>query len=470
METCRSSLENRMGLTPPYEHAKNNTTTLHISKIHQKVPLLWLSIPSSDIIATSISEGGEKVIKAYKIRLLPTKEQEEKLWQHVNAARAVWNWGLNYQMELFQNNEKHLSAYSLRKVLTQIKTTEKYSWLNEVSFHTLGNVLLDLGKAYDRFFAIKPARFTKAKRDKSARTGKALTSYDLEGHPKFKARKDSKFKFPIRVDNTYFVEQSVNVEKIGKVAYQTDFKLPEGKGACKLYNPRIKYIDGKWMLSVGIECENQTLTLTQNSLGIDLGVKELAVASFEGEKITFHNINKSKQMRNLERKKKHLQRSIARKYRTNGNYDKTQNVLKAEKILKKVESRLRNKRHNHTHQTTHKLISLLPCRVVMEDLNVEGMMKNKHLSKAIQEQRWAEFIRQMEYKCEWNGIEFVQVGRWYPSSKKCSGCGNIKTNLKLSDRVYECDVCGLSICRDYNAALNLEKYGHVLPETEGQTA
>ena len=132
--------------------------------------------------------------------------------------------------------------------------------------------------------------------------------------------------------------------------------------------------------------------------------------------------------------------------------------MRAETNLRKLHIRLANIRSNYLHQTTHSLIKLLPKRVVTEDLNVTGMMKNKHLSKAIQEQCFAEFIRQMRYKCEWNGIEFIQADRFYPSSKTCSRCGNVKTNLRLKDRVYVCDECGFTIDRDYNAAVNLSRY------------
>jgi len=405
------------------------------------------------------------MIGSFKIRLFPTKEQEEKLWEHVNAARKVWNWGLNYEMELFRNNEKHLSAYTLKKVLTQAKKSDELEWLNNVSSQTLNCVLLDLGKAYDDFFAIKPARYTKAKKAKSARTGKKLTPYDLEGHPKFKSKKDSEFKFPVRHDHTYFLDGHVNIEKIGKISYQSDRVFPQGMNACKVSNPRMKYIDGKWILSFGMERDNQALKLTNKSLGIDLGITTTATASFDGEKIEFHNINKSGRVRNLESKLRHVQRNLSRKYETNGKrdiknkYGQTKGVMKVKALKQKIESKLSNIRNNYTHQTTHELVSLLPYRVVMEDLSVRNMMKNKHLSKAIQDQAWGEFIRQMKYKCEWSGIEFIQVGRYYPSSKKCSRCGSIKKDLKLNDRIYKCDNCGIVIGRDYNAALNLERYG-----------
>jgi putative transposase len=298
-------------------------------------------------------------------------------------------------MDLFENGEKHLSVYSLKKVLTLLKQTDEYLWFNEVSRQTLSLILLDLDDAYGKFFAIKPARFTKKMIAKATRTKKKLVPYDLEGHPKFKSKKDNDFKFPVRSDSTYFKGNSVNIEKIGKIQYQTNYDLPQGKVAVKISNPRIKFENNKWMLSFGMECEKQAPKLTDKSLGIDLGIKTLATASFGGEKITFHNINKSKRVRNLERKRKHVQRNISRKYRTNGSYEKTASIKWEEDKLRQINTRLSNIRKDYTHQTTHKFISLLPYRVVMEDLNVRGMMKNKHLAKSIQDCRWAEFIRQM---------------------------------------------------------------------------
>lgn len=156
-----------------------------------------------------------------------------------------------------------------------------------------------------------------------------------------------------------------------------------------------------------------------------------------------------------------MQRAVSRKYENNkaGNrFVKTNNIMKEEAKLRKLYARITNIRTNYIHQVTHTLVSKLPARVVMEDLNIRGMMKNWHLSKAIQEQCLGEFLRQVRYKCEWNGIEFIQADRFYPSSKTCSCCGEIKSDLKLSDRTYVCKSCGLVIDRDYNAAINLSRY------------
>jgi len=211
-----------------------------------------------------------------------------------------------------------------------------------------------------------------------------------------------------------------------------------------------------------MECENQALQLSDKDMGIDLGVKDLATVAYGDERLVFHNINKSEKVRRLKKLIKHLQRNISRKYeqskKRTGRFEKTQNITKQESKLRRAYARLTNIRNNYLHQTTRTLVNKLPRRVVMENLSVSGMMKNKHLSKAIAEQGFHEFIRQMTYKCEWAGIEFVQADKFYPSSKTCSCCGSIKRDLRLRDRVYICNECGLSIDRDYNAAVNLMRY------------
>jgi putative transposase len=376
------------------------------------------------------------MIKSYKIRIYPTKEQEASMWQHIGSCRFIWNYMLALQQRLYEEGKKHLSAFDMINLLKPLKNDGEHKWLYEVSNRALVTTCRDLDKAYKSFFEKR------------------------SGFPKFKSRKRSKPNYPTREDRMWFSEKQVTIEKIGKVKYKTDFTLPLGRGR-KFSNPRISYVNGKWILSFGIECENQTPMLTDKSMGIDLGVKDLAIAEYDGERIVFTNINKSHKMRQLNRKQKRLQRSISRKYEANrrGNsYVKTRNIERCENELRKLYARITNIRMNYIHQCTHKLISLLPQRVVMENLNVQGMMKNKHLSKAVQEQCFYEFRRQMQYKCEWNGIELVLADRFYPSSKTCSCCGNVKHDLKLSDRVYKCDVCGVVIDRDYNAAINLSRY------------
>lgn len=359
------------------------------------------------------------------------------MWQHIGSCRYIWNYMLSVQEQRYADNESHLSAYEMINLLKPLKNDGEHDWLYDVSNTSLQIICRDLDKAYKSLFK------------------------GISRAPKFKSRRHSKAKFPIRATFYLKDDKILCIEKLGKVRYKTDFDLPKGKGAAKYTNPRIENANGKWILSFGMESESQTQELTDKTMGIDLGVKDLAIAEFDGQQLTFHNINKSKTIRTLKRKQKHLQRAISRKYEANRigkRFVKTKNIEKCEARLRRIYARLTNTRQNYIHQTTHTLVEYLPKRIVMEDLNVQGMMKNKHLSKAIQEQCFHEFIRQIAYKSEDRGIEFIQADRFYPSSKTCSHCGSVKTDLKLKDRTYVCEECGLVIDRDYNAAVNLSKY------------
>ena len=193
-------------------------------------------------------------------------------------------------------------------------------------------------------------------------------------------------------------------------------------------------------------------------IGIDLGIKDLAICS---DNYKYQNINKSQKIKQLEKKKRRLQRSISRKYLKNkkgDSYCKTSNIIKSEKKLLKVNHKLTNIRQNYLHRVTSEIIKREPSFMCLEDLNVKGMMKNRHLSKAIQQQGFYEFKRQIEYKSKWNNITVIIADRFFPSSKLCTCCGKIKKDLKLSDRIYKCE-CGNVIDRDYQASLNLKKYG-----------
>lgn len=375
--------------------------------------------------------------KTYKVRLFPTKEQEELIYKHIGCCRFIWNWALETQENHYKETKKHYTAFDLINMVTLLKNQEKFSWLNEVSGKSLGVVCRDLDKAYKRFFN-KISKF-----------------------PKFKSKKKSKMSYPVRQDYLYFTEEFVQIEKLKKVKYKTNYRIPLGKET-KFYNPSISLVNNKWILTVGYECENQTFELTDKVIGIDLGVKELAVVAYgnknDNDCLVFKNINKSTKMKKLQKKLKRLQRKVSRKYTTNKSFEKTSNIIKTEKQIKELYFYIANIRHDYIHQTTHTLVGLLPYRVVMEDLNVSGVIKNKHLSRTISEQNFYEFIRQMKYKCAEKGIEFIQVDRFFPSSKTCSSCGCIKSDLKLSDRTFICEHCGNVIDRDYNAAINLMQY------------
>lgn len=380
------------------------------------------------------------MIKSFKIRLYPTQDQEQLMWKHIGCCRYIWNYMLALQKQRYENGEKYLSAFDMCNQLKPLKTDGEHSWLYDVSNTSLVTICRDLDKAYKEFFR------------------------KTRGYPKFKSRKRDKLSFPVRHGyKIYFFDgHFVQIEKLGRVRYRTDFEFAYGRNVLNFLNPRISNKNGKWLLTFGLECEHQASELTSEPLGIDLGVKDLAIAAFNGQHMVFHNINKSKRMRDLTKKERRLQRSISRKYEASrkraGRYEKTKNIMREETELSRIRARKANIRYNYIHQITHTFVSLLPVRVVMEDLNVQGMMKNRHLSKAIQEQNFYEFMRQMEYKCAWRGIPFGKVPRFYPSSKTCSACGCIKKDLRLSERTFVCPECGCTIDRDYNAALNLSRY------------
>ncbi|MHC1684271.1 MAG: RNA-guided endonuclease InsQ/TnpB family protein [Clostridiaceae bacterium] len=373
------------------------------------------------------------MIKSVKIRLFSTTEQETLMYKSCGVARFAYNWGLAKWEEEYKQGLK-LSKISLKKEFNNtIKRDKKYSWLYEVSGQITVQAFEDLNTAYKNFF-------------------KGLSKY-----PKFKTKKKSKQSFYVRYDRMNIKDGKINIEKIGRVKYKTNYDIPI---LSKYNNPRCHY-DGKyWYLTFGFEQgEKQTVLNKDLSIGIDLGVKTLAVVSALDK--PFKNINKSKKIRKLKKKLKRLQRQVSRKYEANRNgntYVKTKNITKVEKVIKLIHRKLANIRTNHIHQTTNSIIKLRPYRIVMEDLNVSGIMKNKHLAEKIAEQKFYEFLRQMKYKCEFSCIEFIQADRFYPSSKLCSCCGNKKENLKLKDRVYVCDKCGFMIDRDKNASINLGRY------------
>lgn len=376
------------------------------------------------------------MIRTLKIRLLPTEEQEQMFWNHIGAARFIYNHMLAEQKRRYEAGEKHMSAFDMNKALTPLKKQSELAWLKDVSADMQQRVCADLATAFANFFS-----------------GRAR-------YPRFKSKKRSKPSFPVResVGGLWFSETHVQVPKVGKVKYQTDYDIPKGR-QCKFSNPRIQFTqNGKWILTVGVERESQAPELTSTPMGIDVGVKELATVSFGDESFVFHNINKSREVRRQERRLKHLQRNVSRKYHQHGNYEKTNNILKAEAKVRRAQYRLANIRNNYRHQVTHKLVSKLPSAVVMETLNVCGMTKNRHLSKAVAQQGFFEFMTQLKYKCEEHSIAFIQVPQFYPSSKTCSNCGAIKRDLRLSERTFVCPECGHTLDRDLNAAINLARY------------
>ena len=389
---------------------------------------------------------------AKKIRLIPTSEQEILFWKSAGAARWAYNYFLSEQEKVYdeylKNNktgQSFIKEGEVRKYINNVLKKTTHTWLGEVGSNVMKQAIKDANEAYNDFF-------------------KGLTK-----KPKFKSKHKSKPKFYVNYESLKRLQGGFQGEKLGFV--KTAEQLPKLPKGVKYSNPRISY-DGKyWYLSVGYEVQEKKEELNDNSLGIDLGVKDLAICS-DGK--VYKNINKTKRVKQLEKKLKRKQRKLSRmialnikEYQTRGKkrypvwlrpLKECKNIQKQNKVIRLIHKKLTDIRNNYLHQTTTEIVKTKPSRIVMEALNIKGMMKNKHLSKAIAQQKLAEFKRQIQYKCQMRGIAFVETDKWFPSSKRCSCCGSIKKNLKLSDRVYKCGNCGLVIDRDFNASVNLANY------------
>ena len=374
------------------------------------------------------------MIKSIKIMLIPNDKQKTKLMQCFGVSRFAYNWTLGKQQENYNNGGKFISDNELRKEFTKLKKTKEYEWLNQYSNNIPKQAIKDACDSYKRFF-------------------KGYSKF-----PRFKSKKKSRPSFYVDNVKIKFTDTHVKLEKLSNSTKKNKAKLNWVRLSeknripidCKYINPRVTFDGVNFWISVGIEVEDNLEIPTNNGVGIDLGIKD------------YKNINKTSKVKKIEKKRRRLQRQISRKYELNKegrSYKKTSNIKKLEKELLKVNHKLTNIRHNYLHQTTTEIINRKPMFIVLENLNVKGMMKNKHLAKAVQQQCFYEFYRQIQYKCLWNNIKFIEADRFYPSSKTCSECGSVKKQLKLSEREYICEECGCVIDRDYNASVNLMKYG-----------
>ena len=372
------------------------------------------------------------MIKSIKVQLKPNNKQKSLLFQCASTARWAYNWTLDRQQKNYENGGKFISDNDLRKELTQLKKTDELNWLNKYSNNIPKQAIKDACEAYKRFFK------------------------KIADKPKFKSKRKSKPAFYHDNIKIKFTKTHVQVEKLGKIKLAEFGRIPVN---AKYSNPRITYDGLNWWVAVGIEMPDMTINKkVSEPLGIDVGIKDLAIIN-TGK--VYKNINKTKSVKKANKRLKRLQKQASRQYDKNYKNKikgKGKNLLKLENKINKTYKRLTNIRTNHLHQTTSELVKTKPAYIVIEDLNISGMMKNKHLSKAIAQQSLYEFRRQLEYKCLWYGVPLIIADRFYPSSKTCSCCGAIKKDLKLSDRVYRCNECGLVINRDLNASINLREY------------
>ena len=380
-----------------------------------------------------------------KIALKPTKEQEKLFNRWSGTVRFIYNLGLELRIKCYEQSETTVSMSDIKKYITSLKKDSDYSWLSNTPRQTIDEALRDLDKAFKKFFEEKEA-----------------------GFPKFKSKKNSNKSFFVRPDSLNSVDNyHIKFNGITVKTYES-IKIVNNQ----VKNPRIKF-DGKyWYItfSVEINSENKEIPVIKNKfkhikhlrettttppLGIDLGVKELAVLS---NKAVYHNINKESEIQRLERRKEKLQQIVSRKYNKNkqGNKSiKTKNIQKLEKKVGLIDRRLSNIRNTYIHQITTEIVRTKPSKIVIEDLAISNMLKNKYLSKAIQDQKLYFFRQVLTYKCSLYGIPLKIVNRFYPSSKTCSSCGFINKQLRLEDRIFNCPRCDFTIDRDLNASINL---------------
>ena len=382
------------------------------------------------------------MVKAIKVMLIPNNVQKTKMFQYAGASRFAYNWALAREKENYEKGGRFIPDTELRKEFTRLRNSDEYAWLLNVSNNVTKQAIKDACSAYKNFFK------------------------GLQRYPRFKAKKKSMPKFyqdniKIQFRDTHVkfegfsFSRKANKQKLNWVKLAEHGRIPTD---AKYRNPRVSFDGLNWWISVCVEFPDCRDRSNHDGIGIDLGIKDLAICS-DGN--TYKNINKSQTVKKLEKCKRRLQRSVSRKYEHNkkgGSYCKTNNIVKKEKLLLKVNHRLANIRKDYLNQTTSEIVNRKPRFICIEDLNVRGMMKNRHLSKAVQGQGFFAFRKQLEYKCSDKGIQLIVADRFYPSSKLCCCCGNIKKDLKLSDRVYRCE-CGNMIDRDFQASINLKAYG-----------
>ena len=360
------------------------------------------------------------MLTAYKYRMYPDEEQRAKFLKHVGACRFVYNWSLEQKIKAYGIDKTSLSCFDLNVMLPHLK--EEFVWLKEVNSQSLQQTNRNLDSAFTRFFREK------------------------KGFPKFKSRKNPLQSFGIpqhyKVD---FNNKRVKLPKIGWIKTKLSRTF---EGILKTATVSMT-TTGKFFISILVEDGKETPKKEpfgyDTTIGIDVGIKTFATLS-NGTKIDNPKFLKS----SLQRLKV-LQRRVSRKKKGSNNRDK------ARQKVALLHEHIANQRKDFLHKLTTKLVSENQA-IAIETLNISGMMKNRHLSQAIGDVSWSEFFRQLGYKCEWYGKTLLHIGRFEPSSKICNVCGQINSNLKLSDREWTCKKCGSLHDRDINASINIKKF------------
>ncbi|WP_080307066.1 RNA-guided endonuclease InsQ/TnpB family protein [Clostridium botulinum] len=379
-----------------------------------------------------------KLLKAYKVEIKPTQEQIIKIHKTIGVSRFIYNFYIAHNKEMYEKEKKFVIGMQFSKWLNNeyIPNNQDKIWIKEVSSKATKQAIMNGEKAFKRFF-------------------KGLSEF-----PKFKKKKnqDVKAYFPKNNKTDWTIERHrVKIPTLGWIRLKEFGYIPTN---VKVKSGTVGQKANRYYVSILIEeMSIQSHQLTNEGIGIDLGIKDFAICS-NGNK--FKNINKTSKIKKVEKKLKREQRKLSRKYESlktkNKNIKKgkatRQNIQKQIVKIQKLHQRLTNIRTDYINKTVSSIVKQKPSFITIEDLNVSGMMKNKHLAKAVAQQKFYEFRTKLTSKCNQNNIELRIVDRFYPSSKTCSCCGSIKKDLKLSDRVYKCS-CGLTIDRDLNASINL---------------
>lgn len=378
------------------------------------------------------------MMRTYKTEINPTEAQRLKIRQTIGVCRFVYNFYLGHNKEVYEKEQGFLSGYDFSRWLnnTFIPDNPEYLWIKSVSSKAVKNSIMNAESSFKRFFK-KQAGFPRFKK---------------------KGRSNIKAYFPKNNKTDWTIDRHrIKIPTLGLIQLKEKGYVPTD---AKVMSGTVSIRAGRYYVSVLVdEPFEQNRIVSSIGIGIDLGIKDFAVIS---SGFVYKNINKSQKIRKLNKRLKHEQRCLSKKYenkKKRSATDSAKNIEKQKLEVQKLHQRLQNARMDYVNQTVSELVKTKPAYITIEDLNVKGMMKNRHLSKAIAQQNFYYFRTKLELKCKQNGIEMRVVSRWYPSSKTCSSCGYIKSDLKLSDRIYICDDCGFEINRDVNASINLKNAG-----------
>lgn len=375
------------------------------------------------------------MLRSFRTEINPTSEQKAKINKTIGTCRYVYNFYLDYNKSLHDKGEKFMTGKSFSVWLNNeyLPNNPDKAWIKEASSKAVKKSIENGCIAFTRFFKHQ------------------------SGFPKFKKKGQSDAKM-------YFVKNNpkdcacerhrLNIPTLGWVRLKEKGYIPTTKDGWKIKSGTVSVRAGRYYVSVLVEMPDVKVTPNGGEgIGIDLGLKDFAIVS-SGK--TYGNINKSARIRKLEKQLRRAQRCLSRKYEEFKKGESTQraNIQKQRLKVQKLHQRLDNARTDYVNKVIAETVKTKPSYIAIEDLNVSGMMKNRHLSKAIASQKFYEFRAKLKVKCGDNGIELRIVDRWYPSSKMCRCCGHVSKELKLSDRIYRC-ACGYVADRDFNASLNL---------------